>query len=342
MRTCFPAPLRPGDRIGVTAPSSGVADALRPRLDFCVEHLRSLGYDVVLGECLKDGDGVVSAPAPQRAAELTAMLTDPQIRAVVPPWGGELAVELLPHLDLVALRDAEPTWLVGWSDLSTLLLPLTLVTGWATLHGGNLMETPDAVPEPLLHWLELAGAPAGSSVVQGAAAAHAPAGWQDWAGDPTTTRRPWTEPSSWRLLDAAAGPLRTGGRLVGGCIETISTLPGTAYGDVRAYGRAAGALVLYLEAAEAGSLSIARDLWRLRLAGWFDSATAVLVGRTAAPGEQGFTQQDAVRSAMAGLDVPVVLDVDCGHVPPQLALVNGAYAEVVVDGEEQTICQTLA
>ena len=335
----FPSPLRPGDRIGVTAPSSGVPEPLRPRLDFCVEHLREQGYDVVLGDCL-DGD-LVSAAAAARAAELTSMLADPTIRAVVPPWGGELAVELLPHLDLVALREAEPTWLVGWSDLSTLLLPLTLVTGWATLHGGNLMETPYALPEPLLHWLQVAGAAAGQELLQGAAAAHAGSGWADWTGSPRTVERSLSEPSSWRLLDPGAGPLRLAGRLIGGCVETVSTLAGSSYGDVAAFGARSGPLVVYLEAAEAGALTIARDLWRLRLAGWFDHASAVLVGRTSAPAEDGFTQEDAVRSALGDLGVPVVLDVDCGHVPPQLALVNGARVEVVVDGGEQTLRQTL-
>jgi muramoyltetrapeptide carboxypeptidase LdcA involved in peptidoglycan recycling len=48
-----------------------------------------------------------------------------------------------------------------------------------------------------------------------------------------------------------------------------------------------------------------------------------------------------VRSALAGLDVPVVLDVDCGHVPPHLALVNGALAEVVVSPRERTLVQHL-
>jgi muramoyltetrapeptide carboxypeptidase LdcA involved in peptidoglycan recycling len=27
------------------------------------------------------------------------MLTDPAIRAIVPPWGGEIAIDLLPLLD---------------------------------------------------------------------------------------------------------------------------------------------------------------------------------------------------------------------------------------------------
>jgi muramoyltetrapeptide carboxypeptidase LdcA involved in peptidoglycan recycling len=53
------------------------------------------------------------------------------------------------------------------------------------------------------------------------------------------------------------------------------------------------------------------------------------------------TQLDAVRSALGDLDVPVVLDVGCGHVPPHLSLVNGAMAEVVVDRDVQRITQTL-
>src|SRR5687767_10282556 len=119
----YPAPLRPGDRVGVTAPSSGVPPGLRRRLEFAVRVVRARGYEVVGGDCLH-ADGIVSAPAADRAAELQAMLTDPAIRAVVPPWGGELAVELLPLLDLEAIAAAEPTWLVGYSDLSTLLVPI--------------------------------------------------------------------------------------------------------------------------------------------------------------------------------------------------------------------------
>src|SRR5918994_957781 len=89
------------------------------------------------------------------------MLTDPTIRAVVPPWGGELAIDLLPLLDVAAIGQAQPTWLVGYSDTSTLLLPLTLLTGTATLHAPGLMDTPFRVPSPLLHWLDVATAGAG-------------------------------------------------------------------------------------------------------------------------------------------------------------------------------------
>jgi len=51
-------------------------------------------------------------------------------------------VELIPYLDWDVIAAADPTWVVGYSDISTLLLPLTTLTGMATLHGQNLMDSP--------------------------------------------------------------------------------------------------------------------------------------------------------------------------------------------------------
>ena len=118
----FPAPLRPGARVGVTSPSTGVSGAGAERIDFCVGWLRERGHDVVVGDCM-NGSRHVSAPRERRATELTAMLTDPAIQAVVPPWGGETAVDLVDLLDYDAIMAADPTWVVGFSDSSTWMVP---------------------------------------------------------------------------------------------------------------------------------------------------------------------------------------------------------------------------
>jgi muramoyltetrapeptide carboxypeptidase LdcA involved in peptidoglycan recycling len=260
-----------------------VPEALRPRLDFAVQQLVRAGFEVVVGDCTGNGDGVVSAPAPQRAAELTAMLTDPSIAAVVPPWGGELAVDLLPHLDFDALAAAPPTWLVGCSDISTLLLPLTLLTATATLHAENLMDTPYRLPAGLASWLDVASAEPGATITQRAAGRHRSGGFDDWTADPTVTERALTGAGTWTLLDPGGGPVHARGRLIGGCLETVSLLAGTRYGDLPGFAaaHAPDGLIVYVEAAEHRAFDVARDLWRLRLAGWFDTATAVLVGRPA-------------------------------------------------------------
>ena len=341
----YPAPLGPGDLIAVTSPSSGVAEAMRPRLEFCLEHLRQRGVQVVVGSCM-DGSGITSAPAAERAAELTEMLTDPKIRAVVPPWGGEGALELLSLLDFDRIGDAEPTWLVGYSDTSTLMLPLTLRTGVATVHAPNLMDTPYRVPDPLSDWLDVVAAPRGSSLTQGSCTLYLGGEMVNFKDNPTTRDWKLTTPGCWKLLPSAAGTgqVQASGRLIGGCLETMAMLPGTPYGDVSGFTDryAPEGLIVYLEVAESGALAAARLLHHVRLAGWLDGANAVLIGRSGAPGDRGFTQLDALESALGDLPVPVLYDVDFGHVPPQLAVVNGALATVAFDGTTGSLTQHLA
>lgn len=332
----FPSPLRPGDRIGVTAPSAGASGPAADRIAFCVDHLRAAGYEPVVGECM-DGSGITSAPAEQRAAELTAMLLDPGIRCVIPPWGGETAIDVVDLLDWDALADAEPTWLVGYSDISTLLLPITTRLGWATLHGDNLADTPYQPPPGLLPWLDLASGP-GPHVQRDSGLV---ATWWRFEEDPHAVR--WREvgEGSWRLH--GADTLSVSGRLVGGCIETMTNLAGTPYGDVAAFGRqyAEDGLIVYLEAAEDAANTICRNLHGLRLAGWFEHARAILIGRTNAPDHPQMTQEQAVLDALGRLGLPIVLDVEIGHVPPHLPLVNGALATVTVDGDVREISQEL-
>lgn len=334
----FPRPLRPGDTIGVTASSSGVPDRLRPRLEAGLAALRGRGYDVRLGECVYGGD-VVSAPKERRAAELVGMLGDPEIRAVLPPWGGELAIDLLDLVDWEALRAAEPTWLVGFSDLTTVMLPLTLRTGWATLHGSNLMDTAYDPAPGTLHWTDVAAA---TGPVTQSAPGRYRTGWDDYEADPGVSTMSLDLEGTWSVL--GGGPVDVEGRLVGGCIDVLSPLAATPYADVPAFGRAHSdeGLVVFLEAADQDAYAIGRALHGLRHAGWFEHASGIVIGRTGAPDSPGLTQREAVADALGPLGLPVVLDVECGHVQPSLPLVLGAHARVVVDGDRREITQTLA
>lgn len=331
----FPRPLRPGDRIGVTSPSAGASGDAATRIDFCVGWLRDRGYEVEVGECM-DGTGLTSAPAAERAAELTRMLADPAIACVVPPWGGETAIDLVDLLDWDALADADPTWLVGFSDLSTVMVPITTRLGWATVHGDNLADTPYAVPDGLLHWLDLVS-DEGPFVQRDSGLVT---DWVRFETDPRATR--WTEVGTRRWEVLGGRSVDVTGRLIGGCIETIAHLAGTPYGDVRAWAEGLDEpTIVYVEACEDHAVDICRCLHGLRLAGWFDRAAAVLVGSTSAPDHPDLTQREAVLDALGRLDLPIVVDLEIGHVPPHLPLVNGALARVVVDADTREITQHL-
>lgn len=77
---------------------------------------------------------------------------------------------------------------------------------------------------------------------------------------------------------------------------------------------------------------LTRALFSLRLQGWFDNLNGVLIGRSAAPDVSDPTKHnylDALKAAFENIAVPVLYDVDIGHIPPQISfLVNGADATV--------------
>jgi muramoyltetrapeptide carboxypeptidase LdcA involved in peptidoglycan recycling len=346
MNLRFPAPLVPGDTVAVIAPSSGVREPLHPRLDRALDALRARGLRIVEGASLRTQAMGASAPAAVRAAELQHALEDPAIAAVLPPWGGERAIELLPLLDFDRLAACRPKWFSGFSDLSTLQLPLLTISGWASLHGPNLMElgaeTLDATTSRLFDmWF----AGPGTSLAQAASPMHQ-AKSNDWAAHPAAGYA-LDLATRVRRLDGGDAPLTLQGRLIGGCLDTVSRLAGSRFGDVPAFARrcADDGVLLFLENAELTPFELARALHGLRLNGWFDRLRGVLVGRHAVADDTpagGFDLDEALRSSLGALPVPVLLDLDIGHVPPQWSLVQGAAATVSFDGQACTLVQQLS
>jgi len=339
----YPAPLEPGDTIAVTSPSSGITDDYRARLDVAISGLRAQGFRVVIGQCM-DGTGHVSAPVRDRADELTRFLTDSTVRAIIPPWGGETAIDLLPLLDWDAISAADPTWFIGFSDISTLITPMTVLTGVATLHGNNLMDTPYRVPDGLLSWIDISTGKATDTFTQTPPGRFRSGGWDDYVGRPDVSEMTLDTAGSWTRFDQAEGDVDVAGRLVGGCIDTISNVAGTPYGDLNAFANqhAPEGLIVYLEACEESALSICRYLHGMRLAGFFDRANAVLIGRTGAPDSPTMTQREAVLDALGDLGIPIIGDVECGHVQPFMPIVNGALGRVRFGNGGSSLEQTLA
>ncbi|MFC3031558.1 S66 peptidase family protein [Pseudoalteromonas fenneropenaei] len=337
----FPAPLTANSHIAVTAFSSGVAAPYHPRLDFVLSELRALGFQVTEGQCLREDSCHVSAPKAQRAAELMRFLLDDTVDAVFAPWGGEFAMELLPLLDWSRLAAAKPKWLLGFSDISTILLALTCKLGWATAHGTNLMQLHRGQTDPLTSQVFNALALVrGEQLVQ-YPLSHFESQGVSMVRDPKAAFT-LTEPSTWQALGKVNLPVS--GRLFGGCLDILVHILATPYADIETFCQqyAPEGIILYFENAELPPNSYYRALMGLRMCGWFAKVNAILIGRNAKPVAHGqeITDKQAVQMAFADLTIPVLYDVDIGHLPPNLTLINGAQAELSLELGQFKLTQT--
>ncbi len=332
--------LQKGTTIGVTAPSSGLEPSMHHLLKQAMNRMEKEGFTVSGGDTIWTQHKAKSAPARLRAEELNRMLKDDRIGLVLPPWGGELLVEILEHIDYGQIGEK---WLLGYSDISLLLLAVTLNTGLATAHGTNLVDLRGSVDdETTAKWREALTTPAGGSFEQRSSERYqvewkrrAENAEQDSSDDSVFNL---TEPTAWRSISGSDVGLK--GRLLGGCIDVIRHLVGTPYGDVRAFREQhiPGEPVLwYLENCEMNTADLRRSLVQMKLAGWFENCSGLMFGRSPANTPVGgYAAEDVYRDMSKELGVPVLYDIDCGHMPPQLTLINGAMAQVEFSEEKGT------
>lgn len=301
--------------MAVATPSSGVTTPRR--LERGVAALRDLGYRVRVG-------ALATAPtesrsAAERAAELNAFLRDPEVRCVVAAIGGLTSSSILAYLDYEAIR-ADPKILLGYSDITAILLAVLAVTGTVTFHGPTLLPELAEYPRPLPYTRE---------GLLRAVTSPEPIGRLTPAAEWTEEFLPWDEADDrprrtvaskgWQWLHGGTGT----GPLVGGNLETLAQLAGTPY-----LPDADGAVIL-LETTSTVLADTGRLLTGLERLGFLDRMTALLVGRSfRAPG--GF------EGALAGMlterfgdrGVPIVTGMDVGHSDPMLTLPLGVRVRV--------------
>ncbi|MUT66251.1 S66 peptidase family protein [Paenibacillus sp. NEAU-GSW1] len=328
--------LAQGATLGVTAPSSGARPTVHHLLHEADKRLTAKGYKVRFGETPWTQNKVRSAHSSVRAAEFQAMMQDKSIDVIIPPWGGELLIEMVEHIDFSSLP---AKWIVGYSDVSLLLFTVTIKTGIATAHAMNFIdlrgETSD---ETTGMWESVLSTKTGGTVAQHSSQLYQ----KEWTHDnPSPHVFNLTEQTEWRTV--SGNPVRAKGRLLGGCIDIIRHVIGTPYGDVRHFQShfiQNEPIVWYLENCELNTADLRRSLVQMKLAGWFANCSAILFGRNGVDSPfNGYTHEEVYAELAEELDIPIVYDIDCGHVPPQMTFINGAYAEIEVQDGKGTVVQ---
>ena len=131
-----PAALRPGDTIGIVAPSSNIKDEM---LEQGCRELESLGFRTLFRADITSTFRYFAGPHERRSAELLEMLRNPAVKAIFCARGGYGSGHLVPQIDADLIR-AHPKIINGASDI-TLLLSVIQRAGVVAFHGPMVATT---------------------------------------------------------------------------------------------------------------------------------------------------------------------------------------------------------
>lgn len=151
-----------------------------------------------------------------------------------------------------------------------------------------------------------------------------------------------TEKSSASEGTARVAAIDFSGRLLGGCVDCLVNLLGTKYDRVTEFTERykEDGILWFLEACDLNLMSTRRAMWQMDHAGWFKHCSGFLLGRprTGMGAEEfGIDHYQAAYEMLRKYNVPVVMDVDIGHLPPMMPIICGSMGRVVSDGKEYRV-----
>ncbi|QUJ69631.1 LD-carboxypeptidase (plasmid) [Photobacterium sp. GJ3] len=325
METLFPPPLKPGDKIGFFSPSSPATVFAPQRYERAKQFLASKGFRLQAGSLTGHSDHYRSGSVQARAEELNTLIRDPEVRCVISTIGGNNSNALLPYLDYEALK-RDPKIIIGYSDVTALLMGIYAQTGLITFYGPALVasfgELPPLVEQTYDSFFEVL-CQTGKSVYQ----YQMPPVWTeqmlDWEtqSDPKVCR-----PNRWAFLGEGV----TKGRLIGGNLNTMAGIWGSPYmpdlqpGDI-----------LLIEDSLKGIETVERAFAHLKLCGVFDTVSAIILGKHELFDDKGTgrTPLDVLQEILNGQSLPILAGFDSCHTHPMLTVPLGAEVEVDFDRE---------
>ena len=128
--------LRPGDCIGIATPASPIDEE---HLEAGETLIRELGFEPRRGIGATDRCGYLAGDDDQRARQLMGLIGDPDVRAILCARGGYGCHRIVSRLDAAAFRKAAKP-LVGYSDITTLLLWQRRAAGLMGIHGAIMSK----------------------------------------------------------------------------------------------------------------------------------------------------------------------------------------------------------
>lgn len=289
-----PPRLRYGDTIGLAAP----AGVLRgpEQVERAVQTLRAMGFEVRVGQHVLARHGFLAGTDQQRADDLMTLFEDEDVRAIVCMRGGWGCARMLPLLDYEAIR-ANPKAVVGYSDVTALLLALYARAGLVSFHG----------PVGISSWGGLTETSFLDTLVRGRTL--------HLEGDTAPRRLPVQTVRG----GTAEGPL------VGGNLTVAAALAGSPYLP------SFDGHVVFFEEVREEPYRLDRLLTQLALSGHLRRVAGVVFGqceRCSGDTMPEWSAEDVLRDHLAATNAPAWIGAPIGHVSPVYTVPVGVMARV--------------
>lgn len=281
----IPEPLKEGDKVGIAAPAGPFKI---DRFEKGLEVIRAMGFVPIVDEAVYAQERHLAGSDKHRAGLINRLFADDAIKAIFCARGGFGCLRVLPYLDY-ELVTKNPKTLIGFSDITALLVTLMQRCGLAGLHGPVVTSLAFADEESKVRLKQVltAGDPVDLSPV-----------------DPIVVKEG-----------------RVSGILTGGNLATLCHLVGTDY--VPDF---SGKIVL-LEDVNEAPYRIDRMLTQMRLAGCFDSMAGLVLGSFKDCGSINSTLE-VFEDLFADFDGPIMAGFPVGHGETNLAIPVGVKAEL--------------
>ncbi len=336
----YPKFLEKNGRVGFIAPSFGCSTEPYISLyERAKKEFFGKEYRIVEGPNVHTDCGIGKSNTPQECAkEVNDFFINDRCDAIISCGGGETMCEDLPFIDFEGIAKAEPKWFMGYSDNTNLTFTLPVLCDTAAIYG-PCASTFGAVP---LH----------SSLTDAfdvmCGKKDSVSNYDKWEIESSRDdENPLagynvTEPFKLRSfigsreITSDSEDIRFSGRLIGGCLDCLVNMAGTEFARVSEFADkyAEDGIIWFLEACELNVMSIKRALWLLNQNGWFKNVKGFLIGRPMLYNDAwgDFGHIESAMSILGQFNVPVILDLDIGHLPPMMPIVSGACADVGVVG----------
>ncbi len=283
-----PRRLSRGDTIGIVSLASPV---FKPSaIDEAIQNLTRMGFRVKVSASVKKADRYLAGDDDFRLREFHRMVADPEVTAIMSTRGGYGSGRLLTRIDY-ELISKHPKIIIGYSDITSILLAITRLTGLITFYGPMFASefkspvsgfTADGFEKVLVQGeLPLEIGPCPNAV------------------DPLIL-----------------SPGRAQGALVGGCLTLISYSLGTPY-EIDTKGK-----LLFFEETREPPYKIDGMITHLLNAGKLQECAGVAIGEMVdcdpdqRPGSfpsGSFHWEEVIEERLGGLGIPILAGLCFGH-----------------------------